>query len=165
MWEMKRLLAILVVAAMFVLSIGCTSNSAEVEQLRKELDEMKAATPTATPTPTPVSRIAFMRSRDWTYDPWGGAIFVMDVDGTNLQQLTNHDDEDWRPAWSPGGNLITFASWSDEAQEIFVMDAYLTKAAAADKAKAAAATKADKAKTAAATKAEDGDPYPTKTKA
>jgi len=36
MWEMKRLLPILVAAGMLVLSIGCTSNSAEVEQLRED---------------------------------------------------------------------------------------------------------------------------------
>ena len=51
MWEMKRLLPLLAAAAMLVLSIGCTSNDAEVEQLRKELDEIKAAIPVASPTP------------------------------------------------------------------------------------------------------------------
>jgi hypothetical protein len=53
MWEMKRLLPILAVAVMLVLSIGCTSNDAEVEQLRKELDELTTAT--ATPTPATVT--------------------------------------------------------------------------------------------------------------
>jgi hypothetical protein len=57
---MKGLLSILAAAVMLVLSIGCTSDSAEVEQLHKELDEIKAATP----TPTPVSRIAFTSDRD-----------------------------------------------------------------------------------------------------
>jgi len=33
---MKRLLPILVAAVMLVLSIGCTSNDAEVEQLRSD---------------------------------------------------------------------------------------------------------------------------------
>jgi hypothetical protein len=68
MWEMKRLLTVLVAAAMLVLAVGCSNNNAEVEQLRKELDELKAATPVATatptPTPTPVSRIAFTSDRD-----------------------------------------------------------------------------------------------------
>jgi hypothetical protein len=53
MWEMKRLLTVLVAAAMLVLAVGCSNNNAEVEQLRKELDEMKAATPIGVTTPTP----------------------------------------------------------------------------------------------------------------
>jgi hypothetical protein len=128
MWEMKRLLTVLVAAVMLVLSIGCTSNSAEVEQLRKELDELKAATPVATPTPTPipiptptpVSRIAFERDRFGATE-----IFVMDADGTNVQQLTapDNDDRDWHPAWSPDGKRIAFSSNRYGDYEIFVMDA------------------------------------------
>jgi hypothetical protein len=77
MWEMKRLPTILAAAVMLVLAVGCSNNNAEVEQLHKELDEIKAATP----TPTPVSRIAFHSDR------YGDAeifIFVMDADGTNV---------------------------------------------------------------------------------
>jgi dipeptidyl aminopeptidase/acylaminoacyl peptidase len=166
---MKRLLTILTAAVLLVLAVGCSNNNAEVEQVRKELDEMKAAMPVATttepatataPNPPTASRTAFYSERDG--DP---EISVMDADRTHVQQLTDNDDWDGEPSWSLDGKRIAFDSWRDEAQEIFVMDAYLTKAAAADKAKAAAATKADKAKAAAATKAEDGDPYPTKTKA
>jgi len=43
MWEMKRLLPILVAAVMLVLAVGCSNNNAEVEQLRKELDEILVA--------------------------------------------------------------------------------------------------------------------------
>ena len=53
MWEMKRLLPILVAAVMLVLAVGCSNNNAEVEQLRKELDELTTAT--ATPTPATVT--------------------------------------------------------------------------------------------------------------
>ena len=90
MWEMKRLLPLLAAAAMLVLSIGCTSNDAEVEQLRKELDELKAATPVA--TPTPVSRIAFQSDRDGDFE-----IYVMDADGTNVFGTNQEGFEpDWR---------------------------------------------------------------------
>ena len=93
---MKRFLPILVV--MLVLSIGCTSDNAEVEQLRKELDEIKAAPPPATATPTATSRIAFQSDRDGDRE-----IFVMDADGTHVQQLTDNDDSDSSPVWSPDG--------------------------------------------------------------
>jgi Tol biopolymer transport system component len=134
---MKRLLTVFTAAVMLVLAVGCTSDdahqaealqaiNAEVEQLRKELDENKAAMPTATatatatatPTPTPVSRIAFMSDRDGDYD-----IYVMDADGTHLQQLTDNDDWDGVPAWSPDGKRIAFMSHRDGVNAIFVMDA------------------------------------------
>jgi len=47
----------------------------------------------------------------------------MDLDGTNLQQLTDNDDFDSSPAWSPDGNRITFMSDRNGDYEIFVMDA------------------------------------------
>ena len=46
---------ILLATALISLSIGCTFNSAEVEQLRKELDALKAATPGAVTRPPPSS--------------------------------------------------------------------------------------------------------------
>ena len=52
MWEMKRLLPILVAAGMLVLSIGCTSNSAEVEQLR---EDSSTASPAASPAASPIA--------------------------------------------------------------------------------------------------------------
>ena len=63
---MKRLLTILTAAVLLVLAVGCSNNNAEVEQVRKELDEMKAAMPvaaTAAITPT-ASKLAFTSDRD-----------------------------------------------------------------------------------------------------
>ncbi len=37
-------------------------------------------------------------------------IFIMDADGGNLRDLTNHDAEDRSPDWSPDGRQIAFAS-------------------------------------------------------
>ena len=49
------------------------------------------------------SRIAFDRRRDGNTDIW-----VMNPDGTDLVQLTNHEHDDLDPIWSPDGTKIAF---------------------------------------------------------
>ncbi len=66
MWEMKRLLPLLAAAAMLVLSIGCTSNSAEVEQLR---EDSPAASPTASPAASPTASPAASPAASLTSSP------------------------------------------------------------------------------------------------
>jgi TolB protein len=36
-------------------------------------------------------------------------LYVMDVDGGNVQRLTSNHDADWSPSWSPDGKQILFA--------------------------------------------------------
>lgn len=50
-------------------------------------------------------------------------IFVMDADGGNPRNLTNHDALDQTPDWSPDGNWIAFSSNCDGNWEIYVMNA------------------------------------------
>ncbi|NCG36989.1 MAG: hypothetical protein GWP48_05625, partial [Actinobacteria bacterium] len=50
-------------------------------------------------------------------------IFVMNADGTEARQLTDNDDYDSSPAWSPNGKRIAFDRDSDGHSEIFVMNA------------------------------------------
>ena len=55
-------------------------------------------------------------------------IYVIDVDGDNLQNLTNNPHDDREPSWSPDGKRIVFASDRDRKRndhnyEIYVMDA------------------------------------------
>ncbi len=61
------------------------------------------------------SKIAF-RSID-------GDILVMNADGTNPINLTNHASVDSEPDWSPDGSRLVFVSDRDGDTEIFIMDA------------------------------------------
>ena len=49
-------------------------------------------------------------------------IFVMDVDGGNPINLTNHEALDQTPDWSPAGNGIAFSSLRDGNWEIYLMN-------------------------------------------
>ncbi len=72
------------------------------------------------------------RNSDWEFNVhreknW--EVFVMNTDGANLINLTNHPAGDGRPAWSPDGRQIAFVSnrdrkdVDDENVEIYVMNA------------------------------------------
>ena len=47
----------------------------------------------------------------------------MNADGTGVTQLTDNDDWDWWPVWSPNGKQIAFGSDRYGDREIFVMNA------------------------------------------
>lgn len=51
-------------------------------------------------------------------------IYIMDADGTNKTQLTNHEAEDENPSWSPDGNQIVFSSDrdGDDSAELHSID-------------------------------------------
>ena len=51
----------------------------------------------------------------------GGNIYVMDADGQNLRQLTQHLASGWAPSWSPDGRQIAFTSDQDGSPAIYVM--------------------------------------------
>ena len=59
------------------------------------------------------ARIAFMSHRDGNEE-----IYVMDADGGNQRNLTNHPDDDSDPAWynpvlsvAPAGKILTIWGW------------------------------------------------------
>ena len=64
------------------------------------------------------SRIVFTSLRDGNLE-----IYVMDADGGNQENLTNHPAYDGQPDWSPDGTKIAFVSRRDGVSQIYVMNA------------------------------------------
>lgn len=63
-------------------------------------------------------QIAFVSSRDGDDE-----IFIINVDGSDLRQLTDDSEKDGSPAWSPDGQQLAFTSDRDGDLEIYVMNA------------------------------------------
>ena len=67
-----------------------------------------------------LDRIVFVSGRD---DP-GDDIWVCNLDGSNLVQLTKNVASAWDPCWSPDGTKIVFArQWPYQDTDILIMDA------------------------------------------
>ena len=63
-------------------------------------------------------RIAFRKFLDNNSE-----VYVMDSDGKNVRNLTDHPAFDGWPEWSPDGKRIAFASNRNSAYQVFVMNA------------------------------------------
>jgi Tol biopolymer transport system component len=68
------------------------------------------------------SQIAFQRIRDINAFERDTEIYVINADGSNPRNLTQHPALDARPSWSPDGSQIAFASSRDGGWNIYVMD-------------------------------------------
>ena len=60
----------------------------------------------------------FASDRDGDFE-----IYLMDTDGSNVEQLTSNGDTDEYPCWSPDGEFIAFVSRRDGNAEIYRMRA------------------------------------------
>ncbi len=80
-----------------------------------------AAVAAPTPVPTmipPTGKIAFVSERDGSRD-----IYVMNADGSQPINLTNHPMGDYAPVWSPDGQQLAFVSDRSYDYEIYVINA------------------------------------------
>ncbi|MBN1284208.1 MAG: PD40 domain-containing protein [Anaerolineae bacterium] len=85
---------------------------------------LPGATPTPAavadaPTPTPDSRNLLAFVSDWDGD-W--ELFVADIAGNQVFQVTNNDADDQEPVWSPDGARLAFASDRAGDWNIYVLD-------------------------------------------
>ncbi len=89
-------------------------------ELFTDYESMDWDYPAAHPSWSPDSaRIVFDSRRDGDFE-----VYVMNADGSSVEQLTDHDRIDWWPAWSPDGERIAFTSDRDgHGGEIYVMNA------------------------------------------
>ena len=63
-------------------------------------------------------KIAFVSKRDGNAE-----IYIMNPDGSEQTNLTQHPAEDYDPAWAPGGKQILFSSNRDGPFDLYLMDA------------------------------------------
>jgi len=49
-------------------------------------------------------------------------LFVINVDGSGLQQLTRNSGENEHPSWSPNGEMIVFSSNRQGKKKLFIMN-------------------------------------------
>ena len=64
------------------------------------------------------AQIVFSSDRDGNDE-----IYVMDIDGNNSRNLTNHPGSDYSPVWSPDGRRIAFLSLRKKEDGLYMMDA------------------------------------------
>lgn len=62
-------------------------------------------------------RVSFTSDKTGNLD-----IYIIDINGKNLVNLTNHPSDDSSPSWSPDGRAFAYVSNRDGNPEIYVMD-------------------------------------------
>ena len=63
------------------------------------------------------SKILFTSTRDGNYE-----VYIMNPDGTEQVNLTQHPGADLRAVWSPTGEQILFISDRDDVRDLYLMD-------------------------------------------
>ena len=68
------------------------------------------------------TKIVFTRYIDKTQQQNRAELFIINADGTNLQQLTHNNFLDNTPSWSPDGRQIAFSSGRSGVWEVYVIE-------------------------------------------
>ena len=66
-------------------------------------------------------------NEEWEYDFRNSELYSIDIDGNNINQLTNRNGPDYGPIVSPNGKLIAFLGYDDKIQtyqttNLYIMD-------------------------------------------
>jgi Tol biopolymer transport system component len=123
----KRRLVTVAASLLIFIQAGCGTTL-----VRNPLPPTHTATPTPSLTPTPTNtlsptptsfgggggKLAYTSNRGGYSD-----IHTIDVDGSNITQLTSSPRFDQSIAWSPDGSKIAFTSGSYWKREVYVIDA------------------------------------------
>jgi TolB protein len=108
----------------FILAGCANAPASEVVAEEPVAEQAPTNTPEPTPTPKPAipCRIVYDSEGEGNRD-----VFVMEPDGSNQTNLTNHPANDFDPVWSPEGDAIAFLSErgneQGEGRFVFVMKA------------------------------------------
>lgn len=83
-------------------AFGLRTSSANMDDIQTITNADEDTAPTLSPDG---QKVAFMSRREGNWN-----IYTVNIDGSNLQQLTTDDAEDGLPTWSPDGNALAFVS-------------------------------------------------------
>ena len=73
------------------------------------------------------------RKKNWEYDFRNSEMYSIEVDGSNLKQLTNRRGPDYGGVFSPDGRKIAYLGYNDKVQTYQVNRLYLMNADGSNK--------------------------------
>ncbi|TES93324.1 MAG: hypothetical protein E3J88_00305, partial [Anaerolineales bacterium] len=119
---MKRIsIVLLIILALIACDQGSINAPTDETKIDTPLPPTDTIAPTQTFTPAPFGggsgKIAFASYRSGDQE-----IYVMNSDGSGIQQLTDNDWDDYSPAWSPDGSKIAFDSLRIGREHVFNPD-------------------------------------------